>query len=123
MDKLLGNYAAMVETIADSCTYPFSYLHDEWQDPVIWQNIARGRVFDLLSYNPPACALNPRTLKTLEHGGLSVELVAWDQPFGPPSEAYFLKPLKSKGKLPAVVALHCHGGFKYYGKEKVTALP
>jgi dienelactone hydrolase len=123
MDRLLGNYSAMAEKIADSCTYPLSYLHDEWQDPVIWQNIARGRVFDLLSYNPPVCPLNPRRIKTLEHEGLSVEFVAWDQPFGPPTEAFFLKPLKSQGKLPAVVALHCHSGFKYYGKEKITALP
>jgi dienelactone hydrolase len=123
MDKLLGNYTSLAETLADSCEYPFSYLHDEWKDPLVWQNIAGGRVFELLSYRPPACPLNPRRISAAEHEGLSVELVAWDQPLGPPTQAYFLKPLGIKGKLPAVLALHCHGGFKYYGKEKITAFP
>jgi len=64
MEKLLGNYAAMAETIADSCRYPLSFLADEWDDTAIWQRLVRGRVFDLLSYNPPRTPLNPRTLKT-----------------------------------------------------------
>ena len=127
MEKLLGNYAAMAESIADSCRYPFSFLAEEWDDIAIWQRLVRGKVFDLLSYNPPRTALNPRTLKTFEYDGVQVELVAWDQPFGPPTEAFFIKPLgqdpDGNKKLPVVAALHDHSGFKYYGKEKLTALP
>lgn len=133
MDNLLGNYNEMAEKIADSCRYPYSFLAEKWGDISIWQRLARGKVADLLSYNPPRTPLNPKTLKTFEHDGISVELVSWDQPFGPPTEAYFLKPL-NRGteqktgtdhveKLPAVAALHDHSGFKYYGKEKLTALP
>ena len=125
MEKLLGNYAAMAGTIADSCRYPCSFLAEEWDDVSIWQRFVRGKVFELLSYNPPRTALNPKTLKTCIYDGVSVELVSWDQPFGPPTEAYFLKPLgtEHQGKLPVVAALHDHSGFKYYGKEKLTALP
>ena len=125
MEKLLGNYAAMAEKIANSNRYPYSFLAENWDDIVIWQRLVRGKVFELLSYNPPRTALNPRTLKAFEHDGVQVELVSWDQPYGPPTEAYFLKPLAGKGgkKLPAVAALHDHSGFKYYGKEKITAFP
>ena len=126
MEKLLGNYAAMAEGIAASRRYPCSFLAEEWDDIAIWQRLVRGKVFDLLSYNPPRTALNPRTLNMFEYDGVQAELVAWDQPYGPPTEAYFLKPLRQTQageKLPVVAALHDHSGFKYYGKEKLTALP
>jgi dienelactone hydrolase len=127
MDNLLGNYAAMAEGIAHACRYPYSFLAEEWEDIRIWQGLVRGRVFELLSYNPPKQGLNPWTFESFEYDGLHIELVSWDQPYGPPTEAYFLKPLPSNTpankKLPAVVALHDHGGFKYYGKEKLIALP
>ena len=126
MEKLLGNYAVMAEKIADSCRYPFSFLADDWDDISIWQRLVRGKVFELLSYNPPRTVLNPRILKSFEYDGVQTELVSWDEPFGPPTEAYFMRPSgseKNNGKLPAVVALHDHSGFKYYGKEKITAFP
>ena len=126
MENVLGNYTAMAEKIAGSCRYPYSFLADDWDDVTVWQRLIRGKVFELLSYNPPGTALNPKTLKSFEYDGVQVELVSWNQPFGPPTEAYFMKPLspgKNSGKLPVVVALHDHGDFKYFGKEKTTAFP
>jgi len=132
MDNVMGNYSAMAEKIADSCRYPCSFLAEDWDDIAIWQRLVRGKVAGLLSYNPPRTALNPKTLKTFEYDGVQVELVSWDEPFGPPTEAYFLQPVAAargsketseKRKLPAVAALHDHSGFKYYGKEKITAFP
>jgi dienelactone hydrolase len=32
-----------------------------------------------------------------------------------------MKPENIQGKLPGFIGLHDHGGFKYYGKEKITA--
>ena len=125
MENLLGNYSAMAVDTVNSCRYPCSFLADDWDDIAVWQRLVRGKVFDLLSYNPPRTALNPKTLKTFDQNGVRTELVSWDQPFGPPTEAYFIRPLShAKGeKLPAVAALHDHSGFKYYGKEKLTAFP
>ena len=124
MKNLLGNYSEMVEKLALSLQYPYSYLSDEWDDITIWQGIVKGKLMELASYNPPATPLNPKIIKTFEHDGVHMELISWDQPYGPPTEAYFLKPLDcGTKKLPAVLALHDHGGFKYFGKEKITALP
>jgi dienelactone hydrolase len=123
MDHILGNYAGLVEETINSCTYPYSYLADKWDNVPAWRKEAKGRVFEVLAYNPPSCNLNPRLLKQFEYEGLSVELLAYDQPFGPPTEGFFLKPLGAEGKLPTVIALHDHGGFKYYGKEKLVAFP
>ncbi|MDR0569304.1 MAG: dienelactone hydrolase family protein [Spirochaetaceae bacterium] len=123
MDKLLGNYADLAEKTAESCAYPGSFLAEEWHDPEVWRHLIRGKVFDLLAYTPPKRDLNARLISRSGRRGVQTERVAWDQPYGPPTEAYFLKPLEAQGKLPAVIALHDHGGFKYYGKEKLTALP
>jgi len=44
-------------------------------------------------------------------------------PYGPRARGLFMHPRKYNRRLPAVVALHDHVGFKYYGKEKITAIP
>ena len=62
MKNLMGNYTDMAEKIAASCLYPYSFLSDEWDDINIWQRLVRGFIFDLLSYNPPRTALNPKVL-------------------------------------------------------------
>jgi dienelactone hydrolase len=55
-----------------------------------------------------------------ERGGLQGQEISWWVGYGPRTHAYVLKPAGSKGPLPGVVALHDHGGFKYYGKEKIA---
>lgn len=53
--------------------------------------------------------------------GLVVEELSWSVGYGPRTEAYFLRPAGAGGEpLPGVLALHDHGGFKFYGKEKIA---
>jgi dienelactone hydrolase len=54
------------------------------------------------------------------YDGLQVEELIWQLPYGPPTAATLLKPLGAKGPLPGVLALHDHGGRKYFGKEKIA---
>jgi len=51
-----------------------------------------------------------------------VEL-SWSVGFGSPTQAWLLRPAGVEGPLPGVVALHCHGGMKYFGKEKIADGP
>lgn len=55
--------------------------------------------------------------------GIEGEEVSWSVGYGPRTFAWVLKPEGVKGPLPGVVALHDHGGFKYYGKEKIADGP
>ncbi len=123
MRNFLGNYAGAAQALADANPYPYSYLASPWAEMGAWRAEAKGRVYSLLGYTPQHCPLNARILESFTHDGLTVERIAYDQPFGPSTEGFFLKPAGSTGPLPAVVALHDHGGFKYYGKEKIVALP
>jgi dienelactone hydrolase len=58
-----------------------------------------------------------------EDGDVAGEVVSWQVGYGPRTEAWVLRPRDASGPLPGVVALHDHGGFKWYGKEKVGVGP
>ena len=58
----------------------------------------------------------------LVYDGLHVEHLTWQLPYGPPTEAVFLKPAGAKGRLPAVLGLHDHGGNKYFGWPKIAQM-
>ncbi len=55
--------------------------------------------------------------------GITGEVLYWSVGYGPRTEAYLMKPADATGKLPAVLALHDHGGFKWFGKDKIANGP
>ena len=56
--------------------------------------------------------------------GVSGQEISWSVGYGPRTQAWLLMPEpRPAGRLPGVVALHDHGGFKYYGKEKIADGP
>ena len=59
-------------------------------------------------------------IKQYAYDGLHIEELSWQLPYGRPTEAILLKPLNAKGRLPAILAFHDHGGNKYFGKRKIT---
>jgi dienelactone hydrolase len=81
-------------------------------------------VLESLAFNPgPATARQVRVDEKWEHGGVAGEAVSWSVGYGPRTEAWLLRPAGVKGRLPGVVVLHDHGGFKFLGKEKVAVGP
>lgn len=68
----------------------------------------------------------PREVR-LEHkwekDGVQGEEVSWSVGYGPRTYAWVLKPTGVTEKLPGIIALHDHGGFKFYGKEKIADGP
>jgi len=65
----------------------------------------------------------PRVEERVESEGLVLERVSWGVGFGPRTEAFLLLPAAVSSAVPGVLALHCHAGFKFYGKEKVADGP
>ncbi|MBB5968181.1 hypothetical protein [Planomonospora venezuelensis] len=69
-------------------------------------------------------AADVRTERTWTAGALRGEEVSWDVGFGPRTRAYVLRPREAGGAvLPGVLALHCHAGMKWAGKEKIADGP
>jgi dienelactone hydrolase len=84
----------------------------------------QARVRAVLGFSArPEEALDLRVDATWETDGLSGETLSWSVGYGPRTQAWLLKPGGATGPLPGIVALHCHGGFKYAGKEKIAQGP
>ena len=49
--------------------------------------------------------------------------MSWSVGYGPRTTAWVLKPAGAGAPLPGVLALHDHGDFKFYGKEKIAYGP
>jgi dienelactone hydrolase len=58
-----------------------------------------------------------------ERDGVAGEEVSWSVGYGPRTHVYVLKPVQAQALLRGVVALHDHGMFKFYGKEKIADGP
>jgi dienelactone hydrolase len=87
-----------------------------------WRTRARQRLRDALLQ--PATGSTPKA--SLEHqfeyDRLHIEHLHWQLPYGPPTEAVVLKPANARGRLPAVLGLHDHGGNKYFGWRKIAQI-
>lgn len=82
------------------------------------------RLREVLGFsNGPESPLTVQVEARWEKDGLVGEEVSWSVGFGPRTSAYLLKPAGASGPLPGIVALHDHGGFKFYGKEKIADGP
>ena len=82
------------------------------------------RLFEAVGFNPgPAKPKQVRVERAWERDGVAGEFITWSVGYGPRTEAWLLRPAGVKGKLPGVLALHDHGGFKFFGKEKIADGP
>jgi dienelactone hydrolase len=66
---------------------------------------------------------DPMVERRWSSDGVESELVSWSVGFGPRTDAIFLWPAGAVGPLPGIVALHDHGYYKFFGKEKIADGP
>jgi dienelactone hydrolase len=87
-----------------------------------WRSRARHRLHDRLLQPATGGVPTAKLEHQFEYDDLHVEHLHWQLPYGPPTEAVILKPATARGKLPAVLALHDHGGNKYFGWRKIAQI-
>jgi dienelactone hydrolase len=97
-----------------------SFLREEFQDAGAWQRQARGKLLELLHYAPPACDPRPETVEKVDRGAYVQETVTFNTTPEVRVPAYLLVPKGLRKPAPAIVALHDHGGFYFWGKEKLV---
>jgi len=116
---MLGAYGPWAALVADDPA-SLSFRRGEWTDVEVWRPIARQRLLERLA--PPHTGVTPDVTvhRRLVYDGLHVEDLSWQLPYGPPTEAIFLKPAGATGQFPGILALHDHAGKKYFGKRKIA---
>jgi dienelactone hydrolase len=118
----IGSLFPFVDSQARKRDFPLSYLNGDFKDLAEWRNRARGKLLELLHYDPPPCAPNAEVVERTERDGLVQEKVYFNTTPDIRVPAYVLMPAAAKRPLPAIVALHDHGGFYLWGKEKLVAI-
>ena len=100
-----------------------SFLNPQWTSLDAWKAAARPILRRSHSYDPKPAPLSVELVRREERDGFTIEVVkirataAYDIP------ARVLIPAKRSGRLPAVVAMHCHSGRYTWGHEKILSYP
>lgn len=118
--NILGAYGPWAASLVGDGPARLSYRQPRFRDLGDWKAIARARYLECLMPFDPGPAVKVEVEHQYEYDGLHIEHLRWQLPYGPPTEAYFLKPKGAKGPLPAILGLHDHGGNKAFGFRKIT---
>jgi dienelactone hydrolase len=119
----IGSLYPFVKSQAVAGEFPLSFLQKEFSDVRSWKARARAKVLELLHYAPPPCDPRAEVVERVDRGDYVQERVLFNTTPDIRVPAFVLVPKKAKGKAPALVALHDHGGFYLWGKEKLVELP
>jgi dienelactone hydrolase len=122
--NMIGAYGPWAASILGEGPARLSFRQARFEAGAIdaWRTLARQRLRDCLMQPPTGGVPQAQVQHRFVHDGLHVEHLSWQLPYGPPTEAVFLKPAGATGRLPAVLALHCHGGQKYFGWRKIARI-
>jgi len=117
---LIGAYGAWAATLLPETPSPLSLQHCPSGEFATRRAAARARVTACMAPPPMPAGITARIDRSYVYDGLAIEEINWQLPYGPPTQAVVLKPAGATGRLPAVLALHDHGRFKFFGKEKIA---
>ncbi|HEV3340742.1 MAG TPA: hypothetical protein VG125_10315 [Pirellulales bacterium] len=122
--NMIGAYGPWAASLAGEGPGRLSFLNAKFAagDLDDWRKQALARVGECLLSPDAGGAPQAQVQHQFVYDGLHVEHLGWQLPYGPPTEAVFLKPEAAKGRLPAVLALHDHGGNKYFGWRKIAQI-
>ena len=118
--NMIGVYGPWAASIGGDEPAALSFRRESWSDLEAWRPAARQRLLECLAQPDAGQTLEVSLNSTFIYDGLHIEELSWQLPYGPRTEAIFLRPAESSGKLPGILALHDHNVNKYFGKEKIA---
>ncbi|MET0395396.1 MAG: hypothetical protein ABW277_01085 [Longimicrobiaceae bacterium] len=118
-----GNLSATIDWVARESAPALSFLDPRWKSLDDWKAAARPALHRHLAFDPEPLPVRGEVVGREARDGFTVETViiratpAYDVP------ALVLVPAGRRGRCPAVVALHCHGGQYAWGARKLVSSP
>jgi dienelactone hydrolase len=122
----LPNFHSMMEWIAREHAPRLSFLDPRWSASSLeaWKAEARSVLRERLNYSPKPLPLAADLIRREERDDFTVEVLKIHATPAYHIPARVLVPKQKRtGKLPAVLALHCHSGRYIWGHEKVLSAP
>jgi hypothetical protein len=121
--SIIGAYGPWAATLHNNKLPRQSFRNDAFKDIEGWRKKTKQLLLERMSVPDIGSTPSVEVKKQYTYDGLHVEELSWQLPYGRPTKAILLKPANARGRLPAVLAFHCHGGNKYFGTEKITRTP
>ena len=121
-ESFLGSLAPVIRSIQEERGFPMAYENRKGISVDEWRRRGRAEVQRCLSFSPKPVPLDVKVHSVVERDGYEVRKISFAGSGHYRVPAYLLVPKKSGQKLPAVLALHDHGGWFFHGKEKLVKL-
>jgi dienelactone hydrolase len=118
----LGSLFPEVEKIAALNSPAYSWQSGRFRTAVEFRKAGRDKVLELMLYDPPKVEPKAEVVAREDCGDHVREKVLFNTAEHFRVPAYVLVPKKLRGRAPAVIDLHSHGGMFLFGKEKVIDL-
>ena len=118
--SIIGAYGQWAASLLEDPS-ELSFRNTKWHALENWKPKAYKKVNDCIAQPSIQRSTEVVTHKAYTYDDLEIEEVSWQlSNGGGATEAYVLKPKGAKEPLPAILALHDHGGNKYFGKRKIV---
>ena len=118
--NMIGAYGEYADSLLGERPAALSFRQPRFVDVAAWRAEAKAKALELIAQPEAGETPAPEVVGKTVVEGVEVESLRWQLPYGPPTEALFLKPEGAKGPLPGLLALHDHGGRKYFGYRKIA---
>lgn len=106
----------------DGRTLEHSFLNDKWHSADEWKNATVPKVLEFLNYVPRDTPLEPAVTGRIEENGYTREDIEFNTAKGVRISGSMLIPHIGMPPYAAVIAMHDHGGFYYFGREKIMEI-
>lgn len=117
---LIGPYGSWARSLTAGKLPSSSFRNKNFEDINAWRTQARNKLLSRLAMPDLGRAPRATINKEYDYDGLHIQELTWQLPYGRPTQGIALKPLNAKGPLPAILALHDHGGNKFFGAQKIV---
>jgi len=119
----LGNLAKTILAIREEEFQSLSFDSCRSWPLRLWKKTARELVEKGLCYNPKPVPLDINVEATEERDQYQLKKITFASASHTRVPAFLLIPSQGKPPYPGIVALHDHGEFHYFGKEKIVSCP
>jgi dienelactone hydrolase len=119
----LANLHPLMEWLAEENRPRLSFLEPKWRSLDAWKREARPLFRQHLRYDPPPEPLRAELVSREEREDFTIETLRISATKAYQIPARLLLPKKRSGRLPGVLALHCHSGRYVWGHEKILSKP
>jgi dienelactone hydrolase len=122
-----GKGSSVTDGSAPALSFRHESLVGNESNLLAWREEARSKFTEALLMPElgvlrEAAVQSVQIARTYELDCVRIEELSWQLPYGPRTQALFLRPASATAddSLPVILALHCHGGQKVFGLEKIT---